>query len=100
MKIKKLHVDFSGLRELKNAVTIENEYLELLNEAGRLDDEYISAAIQLYSDEKASQDKESLKKGFTSTISVFINEEFYNDFTLHAEVCVVHAASPIVEVTQ
>ncbi|EPK2236079.1 hypothetical protein JH138_003783, partial [Acinetobacter baumannii] len=95
LKIKSLYVDFTGSQNIQSASNIQNEYLELLQEAENADDEHISAAIQQFCDEKSNKDSKQPVTDSTKIISVFLNKEFYKNFELQAEVCVIHTATAI-----
>lgn len=111
MQVKTLHVDFTGAKSLSCAIEIENEHVEILreiqkavesiealNELGSVDDDVISYAIQQYKDDEVQKLNHVIQNANTSTISVFLNKEFYKDFELHAEVQVVHTATVKVDV--
>lgn len=106
MQVKTLHVDFTGAKSLKDAIKIENEHVETLielqkavkpiqtlNELESVDDDVIAYAIQHFKDEEAQKQNCVIQNADTSTISIFLNKEFYKDFELHAEVQVVHTAT-------
>lgn len=106
MQVKTLHVDFMGTKTLSCAIEIENEHVETLRELQKavkpieslselesVDDEVIAYAIQQFKDEEAQKLNHVIQNANTSTISIFLNKEFYKDFELHAEVQVVHTAT-------
>ncbi|MGQ1209587.1 hypothetical protein ACT4YP_20215 (plasmid) [Acinetobacter baumannii] len=95
MKIISLEVDFSGNQNIQNAISIQNEYLELLQESEEADNEYIASAIQHYCDDKAPNEGVPAERTSSKIISVFINKEFHSNFELQAEVCVIHTATVI-----
>jgi deoxyhypusine synthase len=95
LKIISLDVDFSGIQNIQTAVLIQNEYFELLQESASIDDEHIAAAIQHYCDEKSRSESEPADSAGIKIISVFINKDFYKNFELVAEVCVIHSAAAI-----
>ncbi|MDH2636868.1 hypothetical protein QDS01_18315 [Acinetobacter nosocomialis] len=95
MKIISLDVDFSGNQNIHNAISIQNEYLELLQESEEVDNEHIASAIQHYCDDNALKEGVPVEITSTKIISVFINKEFHRNFELHAEVCVIHTATVI-----
>ena len=110
MQVKTLHVDFTGTKSLSCAIEIENEHVETLremqkavkpidslNELESVDDDVIGYAIQQFKDEEVQMLSHVIQNANTSTISVFLNKEFYKNFELHAEVQVVHSVS-VVEV--
>lgn len=108
MQIKTLSVDFTGKRALSSAIELKNGHVDSLIEMQKastrliqssqfelesVDNEVIAYAIQEYKDEEVNNKKISNFEESTSTVSVFINDEFYKDFELHAAAQVVHTAN-------
>lgn len=107
MQIKTLSVDFTGKRSLSSAIQLKNGHVDSLKEMQKaltnpiknitqlesVDNDVIAYAIQEYKDEEVNNSKISNFEETISTVSVFINDEFYKDFELHAAAQVVHTAN-------
>lgn len=94
LKINTVHADLSGQRNLKNAVLIENQHVDMLRELETIDDEHLAYALQHHLDEQTI-DKNIDGKEYEKTVSVFVNRQFYLDFNVHAEIRIIHSAYPI-----
>lgn len=97
LKINTVHADLDGQRNLKNAILIENQHVDMLRELETIDDEHLAYALQYHFDEQPIE--QNLEKEYEKTVSVFVNRQFYLDFNVHAEIRIVHSAYPIEETT-